>query len=354
MHTEFLDEISFCRIIAEDGVSFIGASFNMRSGIIHILLIVCLCLATGNIRAQKSPASLHTFNVRNARELKELLTYSEARVPLISAHRGGARKGFPENCIATFENTLRHTHALLEVDPRYTKDGAIVLMHDATLERTTTGQGNVAHYTLAQLKELRLKDTEGNITNYRIPTLDEALIWAKGKTMLVLDQKTVPMEARVKKIQEHRAQASALVIAYSFEDAKRCYALDPDIMQEVMIPDRMTLDKFDQTGVPWRNVVAFVTHTQAAEPDIYQRLHKKGALCIVGSSRTVDRDFSAGKIPDLQTLMKKYQALIQTGADIIEADLGIEAGQAIQPIRKNNRLLRKYLGNFRHPPERHG
>jgi glycerophosphoryl diester phosphodiesterase len=315
----------------------------MRPKVLSLFIIGYLCLAAGISGAQKNPATLHTFNIRNASELKELLSYSEARVPLISAHRGGARKGFPENCIASFENTLRHTHALLEVDPRYTKDGAIVLMHDATLNRTTTGAGNVADHTLAELKTLRLKDPEGNITDYRIPTLDEALAWAKGKTLLVLDQKDVPMEARVKKIQEHRAQTSALVIAYSFEDAKRCYALDQNIMQEVMIPNRAALDKFDQAGVPWRNVVAFVTHTQAAEPNVYELLHRKGVLCIVGSSRTLDRDFGAGKIPDRQTLTAKYQALIQSGADIIEADLGIEAGQALQQIRTNNRLQRKYL-----------
>jgi glycerophosphoryl diester phosphodiesterase len=120
----------------------------MRRRILWFFMIGCLCLGTAFSSAQK--AALHTFKLRNAGELKELLSYSEARVPLISAHRGGPRKGFPENCIATFENTLRHTHALLEVDPRYTKDGVIVLMHDATLERTTTGAGKVSDHTLAQ------------------------------------------------------------------------------------------------------------------------------------------------------------------------------------------------------------
>ena len=309
----------------------------MRLRVTYILLIA-LCFVAQSSSAQTNQSPFHTFNIRNPRELKELLSYRATRLPLVSAHRGGARRGFPENCLATFENTLRHTPALLEVDPRYTKDGAIVLMHDATLERTTTGAGKVADHTLTELKALRLKDPEGNVTDYRIPTLDEALAWAKGKTLLVLDQKDVPMEARVKKIQEHHAQTSALVIAYSFDDAKRCYELDQDIMQEVMIPHRAAFDKFAQTGVPWRNIVAFVTHTQAGEPDIFQRLHEQGVMCIVGSSRTLDRDFSAGKIPDRETLTAKYQSLIQNGADIIEADLGIEAGAALQLLKTNNRL----------------
>src|SRR5262245_33750838 len=142
--------------------------FKMKPKILSLFIIGYLCLASGASGAQKNQAALHTFNIRNASELKELLSYVEVRVPLILRHRGGALKLFPENCIATFENTLRSTHALLEVDPRYTKDGAIVLMHDATLDRTTTGAGNVADHTLAELKALRLKDPEGNITDYRI------------------------------------------------------------------------------------------------------------------------------------------------------------------------------------------
>jgi glycerophosphoryl diester phosphodiesterase len=315
----------------------------MRKTIVWLMVLVWPCLAAAITGAQRHSRVLHTFNLRGPDDLRALLSYGKGRLPSVSAHRGGPRKGFPENCIATFENTLRFTHALLEVDPRYTKDGAVVLMHDATLERTTTGRGNVADHTLAQLKDLRLKDTEGDVTDYRIPTLDEALEWVKGKTVLVLDQKTVPMEARVKKIQEHRAQAHALVIAYSFEDAQRCYELDKEIMQEVMLPDRAAVDKFARAGVPWGNVIAFVTHTEPTEKDIYQRLHERGVLCIVGTSRTLDRDFTAGKITDRRALAEKYQALIRAGVDVLEADLGIEAGQALQQISPKNRLQRKYL-----------
>ena len=64
-------------------------------------------------------------------------------------------------------------------------------MHDPTLERTTTGKGRVVDFTLGELKQLRLKDNSGNVTEFQIPTLDEVLDWARGKTILVLDQKDV-------------------------------------------------------------------------------------------------------------------------------------------------------------------
>jgi glycerophosphoryl diester phosphodiesterase len=172
-------------------------------------------------RSPSPPSRLHAIDPQTPQGLRELFRYTGESMPLVSAHRGGAQPGFPENCVATFEKTLQHTFAIMEIDPRYTKDGAIVVHHDPTLERTTTGQGRVAERTLQELRELRLKDSEGAVTEFRIPTLDEVLQWARGKTVLVLDQKDVPVEARVRKIEEHRAEAYAMLIVYSYADARK-------------------------------------------------------------------------------------------------------------------------------------
>lgn len=48
--------------------------------------------------------------------------------------------GYAENCIEGLENVLTQMPAFFEIDPRLTKDSVIVLMHDATLDRTTTGK----------------------------------------------------------------------------------------------------------------------------------------------------------------------------------------------------------------------
>lgn len=271
----------------------------------------------------------------------EFFRYTTDRIPFISSHRGGPREGLPENCIATFENTLRHTWSILEIDPRYTKDSAIVLMHDATLNRTSNGNGKVSDYTLEEIRKLKLKDTKGNITEESIPTLDEALEWAKGKTILIVDMKDVPVDARVRKIREHHAQANAMVMVYSFADAKRCYELDNSIMMEVFIPDIAAAVKFDETGVPWSNIVAFVTHVEPKDKAVFKYIHDKGAMCIRGSSRTIDKDFMDGKISDSNVLNAKYRQLINDGADIIEADLGVEAGKAIEKLQAVRSSKRK-------------
>jgi glycerophosphoryl diester phosphodiesterase len=293
--------------------------------------ILLLCFVLCAFRQPMAPR-MHTIHTGSAAALKSFLQYTADRLPFVSAHRGGPRKGFPENCIATFENTLAHTPAILEIDPRYTKDGHIVLMHDATLDRTTNGHGKVADHTLAELRQLKLKDTEGQLTGHGIPTLDEALEWAKGKTVLVIDAKDVPIEVRAQKIIDHGAQANAMVIAYSLEDIKKCYRLSRDIMMEVVAGKMEQVKQLDESGVPWQNLLGFVSHDMPVDTAVFREIHQRGAMCVLGSSRNYDRQFMAGSI-NAKELEAGYLRLIQHGADVIEADLGIEAGAALKALQ---------------------
>jgi len=302
---------------------------SLKSAFIFIV-IVTACLLQGYVSPQAGlPGALHRIRVNSPADTKEFFRYTKDRIPFVSAHRGGPGPGYPENCIPTFEHTLQNTFAILEIDPRFTKDSAIVVMHDATLQRTSNGSGRVADYTLEQLKKLRLKDTEGKSTSFSIPTLDEVLQWAKGKTILVIDAKDVPIETRVKKIEENGAEANAIVIVYSYEDARKCYELNKNIVMELMVPNRTKLEEIDALGVPWSNIIAFVTHTRPEDASIFELIHAKGAMCIVGSSRTVDRAYVRGEITSRDSLQTQYRNILVDGADVIEADLAIEAGKAI-------------------------
>lgn len=296
---------------------------------IFFALLLTICIARPNwCKESKSAAASDFYRISppTPRALQELLRYSAEPLPLLSGHRGGSRPGYPENCLPTFEHTLRHTFAMLEVDPRYTKDGQIVLMHDATLERTTTGRGKVADHTLAELKQLRLKDSAGKPTEFSLPTLDEALQWARDKTVLVLDQKDVPVAARAKKIAEHKAESFAIMIVYSFKDAQECFATNPNIMMEVMIPNRDKLAEFDALEIPWRNVVAFVGHNPPEDRALYEALHLKGVRAMIGTSRNLDRKVLSGEVKNIADLKPDYRVFLDRGADLIETDIPVELG----------------------------
>ncbi len=311
--------------------------------IVILLLTVLLCQTQGLCQQKDISQKLHLITVKNPKELMDLFRYKNEAFPLVSAHRGGALINYPENCISTFKNTLNHAFAIMECDPRYTKDSMIVLHHDPTLHRTTNGNGKLTDYTLKELKELKLKDLNGNITEYRIPTLDEALEWAKGKTILVLDQKDVPVAQRVKKVEEHKAIANVILIVYSFDDAVLCHKLNKNIMMEVMIPDKEKAVEFEKTGVPWSNVVAFVGHNLPADPELYKFLHQKGVLCMAGSSRTIDRKFLSGEVKDYSLLKNDYTGFLEKGIDLIETDLPSILGPLLYGTFPSNLSGARYL-----------
>ena len=301
-----------------------------------LLLVVALFVTPGLGLAQSKASDaaaapgLHRLDARTPQGLRELFQPESGPLPFVSAHRGGARKGFPENCIPTFEETLRHTFAIMEIDPRYTKDGQIVVHHDPTLERTTTGKGNVVDFTLAELKQLRLKDSDGKVTEFQIPTLDEVLEWARGRTILVLDQKDVSAEARVKKITQHKAEACAMVIVNSFKDAAACHELNPDVMLEVMIPNRRKADEFAALGIPWNHVVAFVGHSPPEDKALYEFIHRQGASCMIGTSRNLDLRVISREVPEIKALERDYRAFLLRGADLIETDIPTLLGPLLQ------------------------
>ena len=304
----------------------------MRSLVITLIIVLFvphLALPKDVKHSSSPPSLLHTIKPPNPQSLRELFRYTGEPMRFVSAHRGGAQQKFPENCIATFENTLQHTFAIMEIDLHYTKDGAIVVHHDTKLDRTTTGKGRVVELTLQELKELRLKDTEGLVTEFQIPTIDDVLQWARGKTILVLDQKDVPIEVCVRKIEEHRAEAYAMLIVYSFKNAQKCYKLNKNIMMEVMIPNRERFYEFDKTGIPWSNVIAFVGHTPPRDKELLQMIHAKGACCMVGTSRNLDREIIVNRASGNALVEQQYRALLQWGADVIETDLPREVGKLL-------------------------
>lgn len=114
---------------------------------------------------------------------------------LIAAHRGGYLSdigdALPENSIACMTRTISVGAEILEVDVRMTSDGHLVIMHDDSVNRTTNGTGSVSSLTLTQIKNLRLKDPGGVITDQQVPELSEVMLLAKGKVIVNLDKVSV-------------------------------------------------------------------------------------------------------------------------------------------------------------------
>jgi glycerophosphoryl diester phosphodiesterase len=106
----------------------------------------------------------------------------------VAAHRGDWRDA-PENSIRSLKWASRIGVDIVEFDLKRTKDGQLVVMHDPTLNRTTTGSGLVSDHTLEKLKRLKLRAGMGHPTVYTIPTFAEELDGARENEMLLdIDQ----------------------------------------------------------------------------------------------------------------------------------------------------------------------
>lgn len=106
------------------------------------------------------------------------------RKPWVIAHRGASGHA-PENTLAAYERAVQLGAGFIETDLHLTRDARFVAIHDATLERTTNGRGNVHDFTLAELRELDAGmwfDRE--FMGQRIPTLEEVLKFGKDHDVI--------------------------------------------------------------------------------------------------------------------------------------------------------------------------
>jgi glycerophosphoryl diester phosphodiesterase len=96
-------------------------------------------------------------------------------------HRGcrGAQSP-PENSLAAFRDAIGQGASGIELDVFLSGDNHLVVFHDERLERMTNGSGHVSSLTLSELKQLRLKDWRGELTDQEIPTLDEVFALVEG------------------------------------------------------------------------------------------------------------------------------------------------------------------------------
>lgn len=142
---------------------------------IHIA-IVLLILFSDIIQAQT-----------HADKLIGILEDSGSKYIFVAAHRGDWRNA-PENSIKALKKSIEMGVDIMETDVRFTKDSVLVLMHDTTIDRTTTGKGKLSDYTYAELQKFYLTGGLNRKTYERIPTFEEFMLTAKGKILINVDK----------------------------------------------------------------------------------------------------------------------------------------------------------------------
>lgn len=245
---------------------------------------------------------------------------------LVAAHRGGPANGYPENAIETFAQTLDKAPALLEIDVATSSDGVPYLMHDDTLDRTTTGEGPIEALGWDQIRQLRLKDNSGAVTRFHPPSFADALEWAAGRTVLEVDfKKTTRFEGVIGEINRQGAEDRVVLIAYTMAQAERLHRLAPDMMISLSVSTQTDLNRAVAAGVPADRILGF-TGIEEPNPRLYSILNNQDVEVIfgtLGGRQSIDRDIEASGDDAY------YAGLAAMGVDIIATDRPLAAQQAL-------------------------
>jgi glycerophosphoryl diester phosphodiesterase len=151
-----------------------------------------------------------------------------AGAPLLVAHRGGAKLA-PENTIVAFRSAIDDWGAdMLELDVRLTKDGHVVVFHDATVDRTTDGSGRVGELTLDEIRSLdagyRFHDLSGEPSfrgrGVTVPTMDD-LMDACPRIWLNVEAKEAAVAGPLVEVLRRRGEEHRVLVTAEHERNRR-------------------------------------------------------------------------------------------------------------------------------------
>ena len=214
------------------------------------------------------------------------------------AHRG-ASGTFPENTLSAFRAAIDAGADMCELDVQLTRDGAMVVIHDEAVDRTTDGHGEVAELTLAELKVLDagVKFKGAHVAGERIPTLDEVLDATSGRCGLNIELKAAGLEHPVARLMTSRgALADSMVSSFEWEYLKKIHQLHFNI-RIGLLADEKPVDLM-------MNAVAMRAYSinprwDMVTADLCQAAHERGLKVFTW---TVDAD-------------ARMRALIECGVD---------------------------------------
>ena len=251
--------------------------------------------------------------------------YEEGKVSVIS-HRGDWRNT-PENSIRAIQNCIDLGVNMVEIDIKKTKDNELILLHDKTLDRTTTGKGLPQDYTLAEIKQMRLRNGAGVATSHQIPTLEEAMIVANGKICVNIDKGYDYFDLVEKVLEKTGTTQQVLIKAglpYQKVVAENKAVLDKLFFMPIIDmanPDAMTMvEEYIKNMQPKAFEVCFTQIDQALQ-NVLDRIQKSGSKVWIN---TLWPSLCAGLNDDRAVEENQQDSIwgkvIEMGASFIQTD----------------------------------
>lgn len=236
--------------------------------------------------------------------------------PQISGHRGaGGALGAiaPEDTLSAYRAAILLGIEYVETDPRPTRDGVLVNIHDTTVDRTTDGTGSVDEMTFEQVRALHIETSlPGDFRCERAPTLEEILRTARGRAIVLVDaNKTDRVDLLVDAIHAADALDWSIFDTSSIDKLDQALTLEPEL--HIMIRPRST-----EEIAPQMDHFAPIVPT-IVELDI-QDVALGSPIVVARHSRVMTDVFIADFNADLTGDLTGYGVALDDGAHILQGD----------------------------------
>ena len=204
--------------------------------------------------------------------------------PLRIAHRGASGVGLaPENTMAAFERAIQVGVDAVELDVRATRDGALVVLHDATLDRTTDREGPVAELSLEQVRQADAGAWFGReFVGQRVPVLADVLDLLRHRATVVLEIKADHLAEHVLRVVDDLVFGDQIILqSFSRETVRRLNAIDPSVPKALLVgklptsPSRIRARRLVRDVLTLGANVLNIWHA-ALTPPFFEEMRKRG------------------------------------------------------------------------------
>jgi glycerophosphoryl diester phosphodiesterase len=187
--------------------------------------------------------------------------------PMICGHRGGFYNDYPENSFGAFDFTVSHASRLpiiIEFDIRKSKQGTLFIMHDSTIDRTTNGRGKIDQQTDDYISSLFLIDSQGKVTDERIPKFEEILDYAaKRDILLMLDIKDDVWEDALALVSKKNMGSKCIVLTFTAKNTRTAYKYLSNA--KISYLDTDLEDRIEASKIPKSNRIAYISDKTSQE-----------------------------------------------------------------------------------------
>ena len=248
------------------------------------------------------------FAQEKVEQIRKEFLDANSKIVLVAAHRA-AHHQYPENSLPAIQEAIDLGVDIVELDVKVSKDGIPVLMHDGTINRTTTGTGEPSDFTLEQLRQFHLIH-KGDTTDQIIPTFEEALKLTKGKIMVDIDLKTDQLHPIIEVVKKAGCENQVFFFDSDYEALQFVRNTEPEMY---LMPRAYSLEMADSAIARFHPQVVHIDFSFYTK-EVSKFIKSNDARIWINALGAIDPAFGTAKEDEAMDKLLKF------GANIIQTD----------------------------------